>query len=219
MKKLVDYLAILFLFIIYVYVACISNIPNEIILLSGENLELKTVYGMETIQTSNVSNESINKSNVEVKLFGLAKIKDITVTTLENFEVIPAGKIIGLKLYTNGILVVGMSEVEDINNEMVRPFNEIDIKEGDTILKVNEVEIDSIENLQEEVNKCEGKNVDLTILRDGTLLTANIKPAKTEEDEYKLGLWVKDAATGVGTMSFYEPNTKSFAALRTWNYR
>ncbi len=213
MKKLLDYLAILFLFIIYVYVACITNIPNEIILLSGEELKLKTVFGMDTIQTSSVSSESINKSNVEVNLFGIAKVKDITVTTLENFEVIPAGKIIGLKLYTNGILVVGMSEVEDINNEMVKPFNEIDIQEGDTILKVNEVEIDSIENLQDEVNKCDGKDVDLTILRDGSILTANIKPARTEEDEYKLGLWVKDAATGVGTMSFYEPNTRSFAAL------
>lgn len=92
MKKLVDYLAILFLFIIYVYVACISNIPNEIILLAGEELSLKTVYGMETIQTSSVASEGINKSNVEVKLFGVAKVKDITVTTLENFEVIPARK-------------------------------------------------------------------------------------------------------------------------------
>lgn len=47
-----------------------------------------------------------------------------------------------------------MSEVEDINNTMVKPFDEIDIKEGDTILKVNETEVESIENLQEEVNKC-----------------------------------------------------------------
>lgn len=154
MKKLVDYLAILFLFIIYVYVACITNIPNEVILLSGEKLSFKTVLGIKTIQTSSVASEGINKSKVEVKLFGMAKVKDITVTTLENFEVIPAGKIIGLKLYTNGVLVVGMSEVEDINNTMVKPFDEIDIKEGDTILKVNEEEIDSIENLQEEVNKC-----------------------------------------------------------------
>lgn len=50
-----------------------------------------------------------------------------------------------------------MSEVEDINNTMVKPFDETDIKEGDTILKVNEVEVESIENLQEELNKCERK--------------------------------------------------------------
>lgn len=106
-----------------------------------------------------------------------------------------------------------MSEIEDENKTMVKPFDNLDIKEGDTILKVNEKEIDSIENLQDEVNKSKGENLDLTLLRDGSLFTANIKPVKTEDNEYKLGLWVKDAATGVGTMSFYEPNTKSFAAL------
>lgn len=213
MKKLLDYLAIFFLFIMYVYVACISNIPNEIILLSGEKLNIKTVWGIDTLETSTTSSENTNKTNVEVKLFGIAPVKDITVTTLENYEVVPVGKIVGLKLYTNGILIVGMSEIEDANNTLVKPFDNLDIKEGDTILKVNETEIDSIENLKEEVNNSKGENLDLTLLRDGSLLTANIKPVRTTNDEYKLGLWVKDAATGVGTMSFYEPKTQNFAAL------
>lgn len=106
-----------------------------------------------------------------------------------------------------------MSEIEDINNSLVKPFDNLDIKEGDTIIEVNGAEIDSIENLQDKVNNSKGENIDLTLIRDGTLLTANIKPAQTEEDEYKLGLWVKDAATGVGTITFYEPESKSFAAL------
>ena len=106
-----------------------------------------------------------------------------------------------------------MSEIEDINNSLVKPFDNLDIKEGDTIIEVNGTEIDSIENLQDKVNNSKGKNIDLTLMRDGALLTANIKPAQTEEDEYKLGLWVKDAATGVGTITFYEPESKSFAAL------
>lgn len=106
-----------------------------------------------------------------------------------------------------------MSEIEDINNSLVKPFDELDIKEGDTIIEVNGIEIDSIENLQDKVNNSKGENIDLTLIRNGTLLTANIKPAQTEEDEYKLGLWVKDAATGVGTITFYEPESKSFAAL------
>lgn len=213
MKKLVDYLAIFFLFVIYVYLVCICNIPNEIILLSGEKLNIKTIWGMETLETSNVSNENINKSHIEVNLFGVAPVKDITVTTLENYEVVPVGKVIGLKLYTNGILVVGMSEIEDINNTLVRPFHGLDIKEGDTIIKVNEIEIGSVENLKEEVNKSKGQSVALTLVRDGSVLTANITPAHTEENEYKLGLWVKDAATGVGTMTFYEKDSQKFAAL------
>jgi hypothetical protein len=92
MKKLLDYLAICFLFLIYLYVACISNIPNEVILLSGEKLDLKTLWGIETIETSSVSNDNINKSNVEVKFAGVVPIKDISVTTLENYEVVPVRK-------------------------------------------------------------------------------------------------------------------------------
>ena len=95
----------------------------------------------------------------------------------------------------------------------MKPFDKLDIKEGDTIIKVNETEISSIENLKTEVNKSKGKNLDLTLLRDGTILTANIKPVRTKNNEYKLGLWVKDAATGVGTASFYEPKSQKFAAL------
>lgn len=213
MRKLLDYLAISFLFISYIYLVCISNIPNEVILLSGEKLNIKTIWGIKTVETSNVSSESINKSNIEVTLFGISKVKDIDVTTLENYEVVPVGKVIGLKLYTNGVLIVGMSEIEDMNNTLVRPFQGLDIKEGDTIIKVNETEIGSIESLKEEVNKSKGNSMALTLIRDGTALTANIIPAHTEENEYKLGLWVKDAATGVGTMTFYDKDTQNFAAL------
>jgi uncharacterized membrane protein len=92
MKKLLDYLAIFFLFLIYLYVACITNIPNEVILLSGEKLNIKTLWGIETVETSNVSNDNINKSNVEVKFAGVVPIKDISVTTLESYEVVPVRK-------------------------------------------------------------------------------------------------------------------------------
>ena len=213
MKKILDYITIFFLFIIYAYIVNVTSIPEQIVLFGEEKIELKKMWGIKTVETSNVSNNNINKTNVEVKLFGKIKLKDITVTTLEKYEVVPIGKIIGLKLYTNGILIVGMSEIEDINNTLVKPFDDLDIKEGDTIIEVNGAEIDSIKNLQEEVNSSKGENIALTLIREGSVVTANIKPAQTEENEYKLGLWVKDAATGVGTITFYEPESKSFAAL------
>ena len=127
---------------------------------------------------------------------------------LENIEVIPIGKVIGLKLYTNGVLIVGLSEIENS-----KPYNEEEIKEGDTIIKIDDKYIETIEDLKEAVNNSKGNNLNLTLNRNGSIFTSNIKPVKNKEDEYKLGLWVKDAATGVGTISFYEPNSKSFAAL------
>ena len=107
-----------------------------------------------------------------------------------------------------------MSEIEDVNHKKERPFENLDIQEGDTILKVNDLEIQTIENLQKEINASKGENINLTLLKeDGSIATSNIKPVQVSNKEYKLGLWVKDAATGVGTLTYYEPTTKSFAAL------
>ena len=213
MKKFKNVITIIFLFILYIYVANISLIPKEIVLLEGEELNLKKMFGIQTVETAKTSNNNYNVSNLEVNMFGSIPLKDVKVTVIDDIEVVPIGKIIGLKLYTNGVLVVGMSEIEGCNNNLIKPYQNTDIKEGDTILKINENEIQDIDVLKEVVNKSEGENLKLTILRDGSILTSNITPVKTDDKEYKLGLWVKDAATGVGTMTYYEPNSKSFAVL------
>lgn len=213
MKKINIVITILFLFIIYMYVANISLIPKQITLLEGENLEIKTLYGLEVVETSSTISGNENTIKLGLNLLG-QNVKDVTLNVLEDIEVIPIGNIIGLKLYTNGVLIVGMSEIENINNVIEKPFENLDIKEGDTIIKVNNSEIQDIEALQKEINNSEGENINLTLLKeDGTISTSNIKPVQVGNKEYKLGLWVKDAATGVGTLTYYEPDTKQFAAL------
>ena len=213
MKVLRNILIIFLMLIIYAYFVSIEFLPEEVTLLSGEKYSVKKLYGTEITATSKTGASSSEKIDVDVNLFGKLNVKTISVNVLENIEVVPVGKIIGLKLYTNGVLIVGMSEIENINNEMERPFEDANIQEGDTIIKVNETEIDSIESLKQEVNNSNGNVINLTLVRDGSVLTSNIIPTKTEEDEYKLGLWVRDAATGVGTITYYEPETKQFAAL------
>lgn len=213
MKKFKNLIIIIFLFIIYSYIANITQIPENIVILEGEEVSFKKMYGIQTIETAKTSNSNYNISNIEVNMFGNLPLKDVKITTIEDIEIVPIGKIIGLKLYTNGVLIVGMSEIEDYNNKLIKPYENSDIKEGDTILKINEKEISDIDELKDVVNESKGKNLELTLLREGSIVTSNIRPIRTEEKEYKLGLWVKDAATGVGTMSFYEPESKAFAVL------
>ena len=210
MKKI---LTIIFLFIMYIYIVCISVIPENIILFEDEILKLKTLPGVEFLETASTSNEGLNFTHIDVKLFGTLNVKETNITKIEDAEVVPIGKVIGLKLYTNGVLVVGMGEIEDENNIVNRPYEKADIQEGDTILEVNEQEIENISSLKKIINSSNGENLKLKILREGSIITSNILPVKTGKEEYKLGLWVKDAATGVGTISFYEPKTNSFAVL------
>ena len=148
MKRFKNILTIIFLFVLYMYIASITQIPKEIILLKGEKFKIKKLKGIEVIQTATTSSTNIDTINIQISLLGKIPVKDINVNIIENAEVIPIGKIIGLKLYTNGVLVVGMSEIENINNQLEKPFENTDIKEGDTIIKINENEIENIEDLK-----------------------------------------------------------------------
>ncbi len=213
MKKIKNSVIIIFLFILYSYIANITLIPSEITLLKGESFKIRRMYGLEVMETASTSSTNVNTTHIAFRLFGKLKIKDINVNILENKEVVPIGKIIGLKLYTNGVLIVGMSEIENMNHEIIKPYENVNVQEGDTIIKINEEEIDDIETLKKVVNNSKGENLSLTLVRDGTVLTSNITPTATRENEYKLGLWVKDAATGVGTITFYEKDTQEFVAL------
>lgn len=217
MKK--RYFFIIFiLLLILIYCSNITQIPSKIFLLNGESIQLKNVYGVQ-IRNQNKEiqetwqNHNLESTKMDVVLFGNIKVKEIAVTTYPKIKVIPMGNLIGLKLYTNGVLVIGMTEIKNINNKIEKPYENCSLKEGDTILEVDHNEIDSTERLQKIVNESNGKELEIKYARDGETYTTNIKPVNTETNEYKLGLWIRDSASGVGTMSFYEPESKKFAAL------
>ena len=215
--KIKTILTIFFLFILYMYVANVTLIPENIIVLRNENLKFNSMPGIsfkETMKTFSLDNETKMDSSLEINLFENINLRNVNLTTLEEIEVVPVGKIVGLKLYTNGVLVVGMTEIEDESNNLVKPYEKTDIKEGDMIIEINGEEIDDIQDLKNTVNKTSGKQSEIKLLREGkSIVVSNIKPVKSFNNEYKLGLWVKDAATGVGTMTYYEPETKKFALL------
>ena len=209
MKKIIIYICIFLLLIVLAYTCNISNIPSSVILLEGETLSLNTLFGVKTVQaSSNIAESNNNKVNIELSFLGGFTLKQIDVNVLPETKVVPVGKVIGLKLYTNGVLIVGMTEIDG-----EKPYEYTGLKEGDTILEINNTEIDSIEKLKEVVNKSNGEELELKYLRDGTISVSNIKPVQTNTDGYKLGLWVRDAATGVGTITYYEPESGKFAAL------
>lgn len=221
MKLYKKILIILFLVVIFIYTCNITLLPNNLILIQGEMLNLKTAYGItlgedadsegilqasSNINKNKVSN--IGKLDVKLNLFGKFKVKDMTVNVIPNIKVIPVGKAIGMKLYTDGVLVVGMSE---INGK--KPYENTGIQEGDRIIEINNEKVDSTDELIETVNKSNGKQIAVKYKRNEDIITTSIEPAKTDDDQYKLGLWVRDAVAGVGTMTFYEPSSGMFAAL------
>ena len=223
-KLLIAFL--LFLTIVYVYICAIDAIPKNTILFEGEQLNIKKIIGIslvsknknyDTILTSTESIEEntqeLGTTNLEVKLFNTFNVKDIDVSVIKRTKVIPVGQVAGLKLYTTGVLVVGMSEIKGIDNKKYKPYENTGIQEGDTIVQIENDEITGTKELIQKVNSSKGKELNLKYVRDGEILECAISPVKTSASEFKLGLWVRDSAAGIGTMTYYEPETKNFAAL------
>ena len=94
-----------------------------------------------------------------------------------------------------------------------KPYENTGIEQGDMIVEINQKEVTCTSELLDCVNSSNGENLSVKYIRDGQEYIATMAPIKTKENEYKLGLWVRDSAAGVGTVSFYEPSTKTFGAL------
>lgn len=217
MKLYLRIILTIFLIIIYIYVCNITMLPSNIILMQGESIELNTVLGVgirskETMQTSSNLNtkltDQVGKQDLEISLFNTIPVKDVTVNVIPKTTVIPLGKAIGMKMYTEGVLVVGMSEIEG-----KKPYQNSGIEEGDRIIEINNTKISNTDDLVKCVNSSQGNEIQIKYISDNEELVTKIEPTKTSDDEYKLGLWVRDAAAGVGTLTFYEPSTGSFASL------
>ena len=233
MKRKIKIILLLFILLLfYVYVASITLMPKSIILMQGESLNLATLWGI-SIKENDISNPNIGeykqnrtvqavttsiegnstleqagKIELSISLLDKIQLKDVSVNVVPKVKVVPLGNAIGLKLYTEGVLIVGMSEIEG-----KRPYEFSGIKEGDTIISINQTKINTTDDLIKEVNNSKGENIKVKYIHDEKTLECSIKPVKTRKENYKIGLWVRDSAAGVGTVTFYNPETNEFAAL------
>jgi len=132
---------------------------------------------------------------------------------IADVQVIPIGEIVGIKLYTSGVLIVGTSSIEGIDGIMYKPFENTDIQEGDSIIAINENIVNNTDELITEIKSSNGEKITLTYKRNEVEKKCEITPIIDKNKEYKIGLWVRDSAAGVGTVTFYSEDTQTFAAL------
>lgn len=236
-KNYMYIILILILLIILAYATNITSIPESLILFENEELNLKSIFGVKIEETvsvgadvseqeaserqylasKNEKTEKLLKTNLQEKQYNLSlfgiNLKTIQANIVPKTKVIPLGNLVGLKLYTKGVLVVGVSEIKGDDDKVYKPYEEAGIELGDTILEVGGEKVETTEELIACVSKCKGKEIKIKYESDGEIIDATMTPIKTSSNTYKIGLWVRDAAAGVGTLTFYDPSTNSCAAL------
>ncbi|MGM9978047.1 MAG: SpoIVB peptidase [Clostridium sp.] len=151
--------------------------------------------------------------NDKDNLLGNSSLKTIALNKTDDIYVTPGGDSVGVRLSSNGVLVVGYSKIKSKGEEKESPAKEVGIEIGDLITKVNNKTIKSCSEFISKVKECKNKKITLEIERGSQTITKEVVPKKEENGEYKLGIWIRDSTAGVGTLTFFDEETGKFGAL------
>lgn len=153
------------------------------------------------------------KYTSDLKLFGIVEIKSVDVSVVEPEYVVAGGGVFGVKLYMEGVMVIGMSDVDTA----VGPHNpayEAGIRKGDIIIAVDGRPINTNAEIGKIFEESEGKAIRVSARRGSMGFEVEVKAqyslsAKT----YKAGMWVRDSTAGIGTITYYDPESGVFGGL------
>ncbi|MCD8510111.1 MAG: SpoIVB peptidase [Bacillus sp. (in: Bacteria)] len=198
--------------------------PGHLVLFEGQNYDVPMALpalanndAVSIYQENGVAKIGANKANDAEVVFGIGgfPLKSMKVTVLPELKIIPGGQSIGVRVQTDGVLVVGHHLVESQEGNL-SPGEKAGIEVGDTILKMNGTKLDEMSDLNPIVQEYGEKNkpIEVEIKRNGEVMKKYLQPVKgSGDDSFRLGLYIRDSAAGVGTLTFYEPKTKKYGAL------
>ncbi|MCC5909927.1 MAG: SpoIVB peptidase [Clostridiaceae bacterium] len=153
-------------------------------------------------------------TSLQLKVLGLIPYRNIRVNVVPELQVMPGGQSIGVKLNTDGVLVVGTTQIIDQEGKHHDLAQEAGIRIGDSLISINNIKVNDAVHVGEIIKDSYGEKLQLVLKRDSKKYTTSISPIQSIEDnKYRVGLWVRDKTAGVGTMTFYHPETKKFGAL------
>lgn len=154
------------------------------------------------------------QSRVSLMLWETIPLKVMEVESVEPRHLVPGGHSIGVMLQSNGVMVVGFAPITDSHGEKSCPAGEQGLKIGDRVMKANGQAVHNEEELLAILDKSQGKAVQFEIEREKERLMIAVQPVYCPESgRFRIGLYVRDQAVGIGTLSFWDPKSHAYAAL------
>ena len=215
--RIIDGIFALCLIIIYSFIV-FGNIvlPDKIEAYSTKKIEYKSVYSVENNSLYQVDYQNSSKvSPVEndIKLLGIIPVKTTSIIQSKPKKVRVSGESFGIKLYTDGVIIVGIRDVETDKGKC-NPAKEAGLEKGDIIIEINGKKVYSADSVTDILNDNNGKDYKITVKRNGNYKEFLLKPAySSSQGCYKVGLWVRDSTAGVGTITYYDKSNNTVSAL------
>jgi len=217
-----------------------ASFPSELRMFSGQGKQLQltmpvsaklTVRDPEIVKVNGSSQHSfqvnlkdpisltptrLGQTEVKVKLFGTIPLKTVKVNVVPDIKVVPGGQTIGVKIKSAGILVVGHHQVNIASDQKLSPGDDAKIQIGDLITHINGQRINDVSKVADFVSKAgeSRKPLEIIVQRNNQTLHFSVNPAFDIVDKsYRLGLYIRDTAAGIGTLTFYNPEKGVYGAL------
>lgn len=131
---------------------------------------------------------------------------------LSSLSLIPGGMPFGLRMQTKGVLVVGLGEVK-CGGKTLTPAADAGLRARDIITEIDGNTISDVAALTARIGASGGKALSFTVLREGKPHSLTLTPARTDDGKWSAGIYVRDSASGIGTVTFLDPDTGIFGGL------
>ncbi|MFZ2537536.1 MAG: SpoIVB peptidase [Oscillospiraceae bacterium] len=196
-----------------------SQMPSNFYITKGSEFELDNIGVLQggavlDYDKTSLANKSKGASEtVELRLLGLIPVKTTHVSVISEQMLTPGGTAFGIKLFTKGVIVVDINNIET-NNGLACPAKLSAILKGDIILTINGSEVSSNEDVASIIAQSNGEPLAITLKRDEQTIKTILNPALSCVDgKYKGGLWVRDSSAGIGTITYFDRKARIFAGL------
>ena len=192
------------------------TLPENINYYSAKQISFDNIYFMNVNRETQVdfqNNQRVSPSEGELRLFGVIPVKNTKITPQQAKYVYVSGESFGIKLYTDGVMIVGTKDVDGKNGKS-NPAKKAGLEKGDIIIEINNTKVYSSTEVEDILNDNNGMDYRIRVKRDGIYKTFTLTPEySSSEGRYKAGVWVRDSTAGIGTITFYNPSNNTIAAL------
>lgn len=215
--RIIDGIFALFLIFIYSLIIIGSvSLPGSITAYTNEKIEFGGIFALSNSSAAQVDYQSssrVSPVSADIKLFGIFPVKEASVSQSKAQKVLASGESFGIKLYTDGVMIVGTRDVETDSGK-TNPAKDAGLEKGDIIIEINGKKMYSASAVTEILNDNNGKEYKIKVKRNNNYKEFSLKPVYSKSQGcYKVGLWVRDSTAGIGTITFYDEKTGTLAAL------
>ncbi|MDR1914876.1 MAG: hypothetical protein LBQ68_10415, partial [Clostridiales bacterium] len=185
--------------------------PDSVSALKVNNKPVSENINVSLNDSITIESKETGTAQMTLSAFGLP-LKRVTLDIMPEIEIVPCGLTVGVEINTDGVMVLATGSITTADGKSYNP-SEGKLTSGDLILDVNGKTLENKWDLSNAVKDADSQ-LELRVKRDDTLFNTTISPVKSVEDnQNKIGAWVRDATRGIGTVTYYNPANQAFGAL------